>query len=165
MAQRPAVPFGGAGSWLRAGPLPQPRTGTGRVLRRVAAMGSRRVKGRSRARLLSPTAACEWCCWPLDPAPEDSRVHRHARRCLGRQLPLAAELQIDHIVPLARGGRHTQDNLRVLCSRCNVRKGQQTDEESGGAPRIVARRLAAVNQTILLAQRVTAAFHLLPAVD
>lgn len=37
------------------------------------------------------------------------------------QLPTHAEL--DHIVPVARGGTDTRDNVQVLCRKCNRRKG------------------------------------------
>lgn len=33
------------------------------------------------------------------------------------------EIHIDHVIPLARGGAHTRENVRVACSSCNVRKG------------------------------------------
>ena len=32
-------------------------------------------------------------------------------------------LEIDHIKPIAKGGKSTMDNLQTLCHRCNVRKG------------------------------------------
>jgi 5-methylcytosine-specific restriction protein A len=32
------------------------------------------------------------------------------------------ELTMDHIVPLARGGRSTKDNLVACCKECNTRK-------------------------------------------
>jgi 5-methylcytosine-specific restriction endonuclease McrA len=38
-------------------------------------------------------------------------------------------LQIDHVYPLARGGSHTYDNLRVACAACNGRKNTLTLEE------------------------------------
>jgi 5-methylcytosine-specific restriction endonuclease McrA len=39
-------------------------------------------------------------------------------------LPEVGYLQIDHIVPVARGGAvRDVDNLRALCERCNMRKG------------------------------------------
>ena len=34
-----------------------------------------------------------------------------------------SKLEIDHIVPLARGGGDNENNLQVLCSRCNGNKG------------------------------------------
>jgi len=33
-----------------------------------------------------------------------------------------SELTMDHIVPLARGGRSTKDNLVACCKECNNRK-------------------------------------------
>ena len=35
-------------------------------------------------------------------------------------------LQIDHVQPLAKGGAHTYENLRVACAACNGRKGDLT---------------------------------------
>lgn len=34
-----------------------------------------------------------------------------------------ARLEIDHIIPIAKGGKSTYDNLQTLCHRCNVEKG------------------------------------------
>ena len=33
------------------------------------------------------------------------------------------DLEIDHIVPISKGGKSTLENLQTLCHRCNVRKG------------------------------------------
>lgn len=33
------------------------------------------------------------------------------------------DLEIDHIIPIAKGGKTVYDNLQTLCHRCNVRKG------------------------------------------
>jgi 5-methylcytosine-specific restriction endonuclease McrA len=38
-------------------------------------------------------------------------------------------LQIDHVLPLAKGGPHTYENLRVACALCNCRKSDLTLEE------------------------------------
>lgn len=35
----------------------------------------------------------------------------------------AVELHIDHIIPWSKGGETTADNLRTLCSKCNLGKG------------------------------------------
>lgn len=32
---------------------------------------------------------------------------------------------VDHIVPLARGGRHTPNNLQILCAPCNLHKSDR----------------------------------------
>lgn len=38
-------------------------------------------------------------------------------------------LHLDHIVPLARGGRHTVGNLQMLCQHCNQSKGKKVMTE------------------------------------
>lgn len=39
---------------------------------------------------------------------------------------LACELHVDHIVPFSKGGLTVLSNLRTLCSRCNIGKGNRT---------------------------------------
>ena len=39
------------------------------------------------------------------------------------------ELTLDHIVPVARGGRSTRGNLVVCCRKCNQSKGMLTPAE------------------------------------
>lgn len=41
----------------------------------------------------------------------------------------ADRLQLDHIVPVARGGRTEPDNLQVLCGPCNQSKGAKPFDE------------------------------------
>lgn len=36
-------------------------------------------------------------------------------------------LEIDHILPLSKGGMTTEDNLQTLCWRCNRKKGAKTE--------------------------------------
>ncbi|MBO5777220.1 MAG: HNH endonuclease [Clostridia bacterium] len=37
-------------------------------------------------------------------------------------------LEIDHIKPIAKGGKTTIDNLQTLCHDCNVKKGATYEE-------------------------------------
>ena len=46
---------------------------------------------------------------------------RDGYRCLS--CGTEAQLTVDHIVPVARGGGHELSNLQTLCRSCNSRKG------------------------------------------
>lgn len=54
---------------------------------------------------------------------------RDGHRCLkcGRS---TADLEIDHIFPISKGGKTTFDNLQTLCRSCNLKKSNTV--ESGG---------------------------------
>ena len=51
----------------------------------------------------------------------------------------AVELHIDHIFPWSRGGQNTEENLRTLCLKCNIGKGDKLEniqpDDSQDAPR------------------------------
>jgi hypothetical protein len=47
------------------------------------------------------------------------RDDHRCRRC-GRS---TNDLEIDHIIPISKGGKSTYDNLQTLCHRCNKEKG------------------------------------------
>ncbi len=64
-----------------------------------------------------------------------SRQNLFARdkfRCqyCGRRLPVA-DLTYDHVVPVARGGRKSWENIVTSCIPCNRRKANHTPEEVG----------------------------------
>jgi len=37
------------------------------------------------------------------------------------------KLEVDHIIPLTRGGRHDEDNMQILCKSCNCKKHNSID--------------------------------------
>ncbi|MGH2583804.1 MAG: HNH endonuclease [Dehalococcoidia bacterium] len=43
--------------------------------------------------------------------------------CLSREIVSGLPLQIEHIVPLGRGGTTVEDNLWLACGSCNAHKG------------------------------------------
>lgn len=43
----------------------------------------------------------------------------------GKYMPDEVGLHVDHIIPIAKGGKSIPQNLRVLCSKCNGRKGSK----------------------------------------
>lgn len=43
----------------------------------------------------------------------------------GKYMPDEVGLQIDHIIPIAKGGKTISSNLQVLCSKCNGSKGKR----------------------------------------
>ncbi|HKQ60895.1 MAG TPA: HNH endonuclease [Candidatus Polarisedimenticolaceae bacterium] len=57
--------------------------------------------------------------------------YRDKSRCqyCGRVFP-QRELNLDHVVPLSKGGSSTWDNVVCACIRCNTRKGSRTPEEA-----------------------------------
>lgn len=55
----------------------------------------------------------------------DSFTCQHCGRSPARDP--GVELHVDHIVPWARGGETTLENLRTLCSKCNLGKGTQSE--------------------------------------
>jgi hypothetical protein len=38
-------------------------------------------------------------------------------------------LQIDHIIPICRGGKENENNMQVLCRTCNLKKGKSINLE------------------------------------
>jgi 5-methylcytosine-specific restriction endonuclease McrA len=57
--------------------------------------------------------------------------HRDKSRCQYCGKVFAQrELNLDHVVPLSRGGRSTWNNVVTACIPCNSRKGNRTPEEA-----------------------------------
>jgi 5-methylcytosine-specific restriction endonuclease McrA len=52
----------------------------------------------------------------------------------------APELTFDHVIPRARGGRTTWENVVTACGTCNLRKGSKLPKECQMIPRHAPRR-------------------------
>lgn len=61
----------------------------------------------------------------MTPALRRQIMERDGYTCqlCGKYMPDEVGLHIDHILPVARGGKSVPSNLRVLCSKCNGSKG------------------------------------------
>ncbi len=46
-------------------------------------------------------------------------------RICGKYMPDGVGLQIDHIIPVKKGGKSVPSNLQVLCSKCNGKKSDK----------------------------------------
>jgi hypothetical protein len=70
---------------------------------------------------------------PVPPKMRFEVLHRDAFRCryCGRSANDGARLHLDHIVPVARGGRTEPDNLITSCDTCNF--GKSTRDVVGPA--------------------------------
>jgi 5-methylcytosine-specific restriction endonuclease McrA len=66
---------------------------------------------------------------------------RDGHRC---QYCFTAAENIDHVIPRAKGGAHTWDNVVASCKPCNARKGDQLLENTG----MTLRRKPTVPQTL-----------------
>ncbi len=75
------------------------------------------------------------------PAQRGRRVREAARHrcgyCLNPQHLVMARLEIEHIIPLARGGSDDETNLWLACPRCNAHKSDKTTATDPGTGDIV----------------------------
>ena len=51
----------------------------------------------------------------------DRILEKHGNKCL--YCGSTKNIQIDHIIPLSKGGRHNENNFQPLCQKCNLQKG------------------------------------------
>jgi len=101
-------------------PYRERRTRTNQRYRKTAkgkALAYRQYAKRKKAVLLTenPLTADEWA--------EILREHDHHCRYCGKK----AKLTIDHVIPLTKGGEHSQDNVVPACQSCNSKKRDKLD--------------------------------------
>lgn len=66
----------------------------------------------------------------VEPIDRAAIIARDESTCYLCGLLLEPEaVQLDHVVPLSRGGAHAAANLSVACGPCNLRKGRRLLEE------------------------------------
>ena len=58
------------------------------------------------------------------------RLSRKTCPLCGQRFSEQNRASVDHVVPLALGGTHTRDNLRLLCCSCNSRRGATLSDVS-----------------------------------
>ncbi len=58
-----------------------------------------------------------------------TQLHKGICHYCGKQFP-PAQLSMDHIVPLARGGKSTKGNIVPSCMECNRKKKLETPAEA-----------------------------------
>lgn len=64
-----------------------------------------------------------------------AQAQRH--KCAYCRVSLRKAKQIDHIIPLSRGGSNWPSNLQLLCSHCNQSKGAKLPEEFAQARQLL----------------------------
>lgn len=76
------------------------------------------------------------------PVPRETRTRRITRRAIFARdgwrcqyCDSRSELTVDHVIPRAKGGGSTWDNVVACCAPCNRRKGDTLPERAGMIPR------------------------------
>jgi 5-methylcytosine-specific restriction endonuclease McrA len=97
----------------------------------VIGRGSEFNLERARAFIASGKDRAEQYSAFIDPAltPESMLPLYESSNCYLCETPIGQRRQIDHKVPLSKGGAHTLDNLGSACVFCNESKGDSTEAE------------------------------------
>ena len=87
----------------------------GREYRRRKKLGipSRSIKATERLDPENSFTASEW----------QEKLEEHGYACA--HCGVTADLTMDHVTPLSKGGRNTIENIQVLCRACNSSKGNR----------------------------------------
>lgn len=83
---------------------------------------SEKGRARNRARMLARRAAIRGALVePVDPGAVYDRAAGICGIC--GELVAPTDFQVDHVIPLARGGEHSYANVQAAHAMCNLRKG------------------------------------------
>lgn len=100
-------------------------TDAGKAIRKAHKLKSkakRRSKEHSFLDAIRPSAVGDGCGWKCLGCGCDT-----PKALRGKNLDNSPE--IDHIIPLSKGGAHTYDNVQILCRVCNALKSDRSMEE------------------------------------
>jgi len=61
--------------------------------------------------------------WYLDPRVPAGMLRRQDGQCASCGAGITSKFHVDHVIPLKRGGKHSEGNLQLLCESCNLSKG------------------------------------------
>ena len=67
---------------------------------------------------------------------------KHLGPPAGKWSFIRAQLHVDHIIPVSKGGPHILANMRTLCRRCNIGRGNRDESWEPVAVRRERKRLA-----------------------
>jgi hypothetical protein len=76
-----------------------------------------------------------------------------------REIPLDI-LEVDHIIPVSKGGKDNPDNLRLLCPTCNKKKGascKASTAKNQPSPKPIATQKKTTSSTVSGKSKTTSA--------
>ena len=56
-----------------------------------------------------------------------SKMEAQGYECVYCKVSVKEKYHVDHIVPLAKGGKHEPSNIQILCPSCNLKKSTKLD--------------------------------------
>jgi len=82
----------------------------------------------------------------IGPIPKDIKaqlIELYGPTCMVPDCENIGDLELDHIVPLSKGGAHAVDNFQLLCSWCNKSKGNRSSADYRPVPFVLRERTPA----------------------
>lgn len=64
---------------------------------------------------------------PMSKKVANAILHKYHFKCAS--CGSGDRLQVDHIVPVSKGGKDHMENLQILCQPCNLKKGTKSNEQ------------------------------------
>lgn len=87
--------------------------------------------------------------WRVPPVARREVLRRDSHTC--QYCGSTKKLTLDHVIPRAKGGTHTWENVVIACETCNHRKGNRTPLEANMTLR--AKPKAPIHPTVAFAEQ------------